>query len=604
MKKISVKILICLASVLFFFSLLSTVNVKADVNGNDIVEYALTYVGKIPYVYGGKDFTTGMDCSAFVCGVYEHFGINLWNYRNQIVNSPLTTNLGTDLSLARPGDILWFTKHVAIYTGIKNGEYWMVNETEGTYGSITNNVIYSPVRIHKDAFANLKGVLRVNGVVWEGASTSSDYNVINDGNWTIEITKTQNNALLKATYNTGVKGSYTQASIAVYNYNMGLISQYTENCNWNMANPSAWYDLTTDFGLTLEPGTQYKFSFEIVFNGNTYKSGVYTFNTLGECNHTWEDDHLGQEPTVFNDGYMVQKCVKCGGSRNVLIPKLEPTISINAETVTLNVGEEFLLTISGMASGDYVDSVISSNTDVVSVGNNYNLTAKQKSGTATIKITLASGKITEIPVYVIEPEGTKDSEQTKDSEVPKDTDEPKDTKETGKVLNIVINGKNKIVAGTTSQYDASVTVSGDADRNVIWSSKDNNIMTVSESGLVSAILPGKTIIYATSNKGEVEASQAVYVIPAKVKSIKAALSENKKITAKWEGQEGVSGYQIQYSTSASFSTKKSKTVDGDTLSFSFKPTKKKTYYVRIRAFVKIGSEKYYGAWKKVKIKVK
>nr|MCR5727160.1 Ig-like domain-containing protein [Lachnospiraceae bacterium] len=192
----------------------------------------------------------------------------------------------------------------------------------------------------------------------------------------------------------------------------------------------------------------------------------------------------------------------------------------------------------------------------------------------------------------------------KDSEVPKDTDEPKDTKETGKVLNIVINGKNKIVAGTTSQYDASVTVSGDADRNVIWSSKDNNIAIVSESGLVSAILPGKTVIYATSNKGEVVASQAVYVIPAKVKSIKAALSENKKITAKWEGQEGVSGYQIQYSTSASFSTKKSKTVDGDTLSFSFKPTKKKTYYVRIRAFVKIGSEKYYGAWKKVKIKVK
>lgn len=604
MKKISLKILICLASVVFFFSLLSTVDVKADVNGNDIVEYALTYVGKVPYVWGGNSFTTGMDCSGFVCGVYEHFGINLWNYRAEIVNSPLTTNLGTDLSLAKPGDILWFSGHVAIYTGIKNGEHWMVNETKGTYGSITDNVIYSPVRIHQNAFANLKGVLRVNGVVWEGASTSSDYNVINDGNWTIEITKTQNNALLKATYNTGVKGSYTQAGIEVYDYNMKSIAQYTENCGWNLANPSAWYDLSTDLGVTLEPGAQYKFSFEVVFNGNTYKSGVYKFNTLGECNHTWEDDYLASDPTVFTEGYMVQKCAKCGASMSVSIPKLEPTISLNAETVTLNVGEEFLLTISGMASGDYVDSVISSNTDVVSVGNNYNLTAKQKSGTATIKITLASGKITEIPVYVIEPEGTKDSEQPKDSEVPKDTDEPKDTKETGKVLNIVINGKNKIVAGTTSQYDASVTVSGDADRNVIWSSKDNNIAIVSESGLVSAILPGKTVIYATSNKGEVEASQAVYVIPAKVKSIKAALSENKKITAKWEGQEGVSGYQIQYSTSASFSTKKTKTVDGDTLSFSFKPTKKKTYYVRIRAFVKIGSEKYYGAWKKVKIKVK
>jgi len=570
------------------------VDVKADVNGNDIVEYALTYVGKIPYVYGGKDFTTGMDCSAFVCGVYEHFGINLWNYRNQIVNSPLTTNLGTDLSLARPGDILWFTKHVAIYTGIKNGEYWMVNETTGTYDGIKDNVIYSPVRIHQNAFANLKGVLRVNGVVWENGSgdTGSDYNVINDGNWTIEITKTQNNALLKATYNAGVKGSYTQAGIEVYDYNMKSIAQYTENCSWNLANPSAWYDLSTDLGVTLEPGAQYKFSFEVVFNGNTYKSGVYKFNTLGECSHTWENDYLASDPTVFTKGYMVQKCAKCGASMSVSIPKLEPTISLNAETVTLNVGEEFLLTISGMASGDYVDSVISSNTDVVSVGNNYNLISKQKSGTATITITLASGKIAEIPVYVNESAKTEN------------TEEPQDTKETGKVLNIVINGKNKIVAGTTSQYDASVTVQGDADRNVIWHSKDDDIATVSESGLVSAIIPGKTVIYATSVEGDIEASQAVYIIPSKVKSVTAVLSENKKIVAKWERQEGVSGYQIQYSTSSSFSKKKSKTIDEDSSSFSFKPSKKKTYYIRIRAFVKIGSEKYYGAWKKTKIKVK
>ena len=594
MKKLSLKILICLVSVFSFCLLLSTVDVKADVNGNDIVEYALTYVGKVPYVWGGNSFTTGMDCSGFVCGVYEHFGINLWNYRDRIVYSPLTTNLGTDLSLAKPGDILWFSGHVAIYTGIKNGEHWMVNETKGTYDGITDNVIYSPVRIHKDAFANLKGVLRVNGVVWENGSgdTGSDYNVINDGNWTIEITKTQNNALLKATYNTGVKGSYTQAGIEVYDYNMKSIAQYTENCSWNLANPSAWYDLSTDLGVTLEPGAQYKFSFEVVFNGNTYKSGVYKFNTLGECSHIWENDYLASDPTVFTEGYMVQKCSKCGASMSVSIPKLEPTISLNAETVTLNVGEEFLLTISGMASGDYVDSVISSNTDVVRVENNYNLIAKQKSGTATITITLASGKIAEIPVYVNESAKTEN------------TEEPQDTKETGKVLNIVINGKSKIVAGTTSQYDASVTVQGDADRNVIWHSKDDDIATVSESGLVSAIIPGKTVIYATSIEGEIEASQAVYVIPAKVKSVTAVLSKNKKILTKWERQEGVSGYQIQYSTSASFSTKKSKTIDGDSLSFSFKPSKKKTYYIRIRAFVKIGSEKYYGAWKKVKIKVK
>ena len=92
--------------------------------------------------------------------------------------------------------------------------------------------------------------------------------------------------------------------------------------------------------------------------------------------------------------------------------------------------------------------------------------------------------------------------------------------------------------------------------------------------------------------------------PKKNSSFKAYLDGTKKVDTYWEKQEGVSGYQIQYSTSSSFSSKKSKTLDGNKTSYSFKVSKKKTYYVRIRSYVLIGSEKYYGAWKKVKIKVK
>ena len=87
------------------------------VSGSEIVNYAKSYVGKLPYVWGGTSLSSGADCSGFICAVYEQFGINLWGYRTKIRNSPLYTNIGTDLNQAKAGDILWFEGHVAIYTG-------------------------------------------------------------------------------------------------------------------------------------------------------------------------------------------------------------------------------------------------------------------------------------------------------------------------------------------------------------------------------------------------------------------------------------------------------------------------------------------------------
>ncbi|MCC8168015.1 MAG: fibronectin type III domain-containing protein [Clostridiales bacterium] len=84
-------------------------------------------------------------------------------------------------------------------------------------------------------------------------------------------------------------------------------------------------------------------------------------------------------------------------------------------------------------------------------------------------------------------------------------------------------------------------------------------------------------------------------------------TSSKKITVKWKKNSKASGYQIQYSTSKSFSSSKKVTVSGASkLSKKIGSLKKgKTYYVRVRAYKKTSSgTKYYSAWsskKSVKI---
>ncbi len=92
--------------------------------------------------------------------------------------------------------------------------------------------------------------------------------------------------------------------------------------------------------------------------------------------------------------------------------------------------------------------------------------------------------------------------------------------------------------------------------------------------------------------------------PSKVKLTSAKNGKGKKFTVKWKKVTGAKGYQLQYALNKKF--KKKKSVQTKKTKYTIKKLKKKkTYYIRVRAYKMNGKKKVYGKWstvKKVKIK--
>ena len=90
----------------------------------------------------------------------------------------------------------------------------------------------------------------------------------------------------------------------------------------------------------------------------------------------------------------------------------------------------------------------------------------------------------------------------------------------------------------------------------------------------------------------------------RVKFSKLKVSGKCKVKATWKKLTNISGYQIQYAPNKKFKKAKRKTVKSTSVTIK-KLKKKKTYFVRVRAYKLVDGKKVYGKWsvvKKVKIK--
>jgi hypothetical protein len=88
-------------------------------SGSDIGDYAMMFIGT-PYVWGGNDLKSGVDCSGLIQQVFRHYGIELprTTYEQIGEGSPV------GMKGLKPGDLVFFdtssqsgADHVGIYLG-------------------------------------------------------------------------------------------------------------------------------------------------------------------------------------------------------------------------------------------------------------------------------------------------------------------------------------------------------------------------------------------------------------------------------------------------------------------------------------------------------
>ena len=92
-----------------------TVHTGGAATGNDVVAVAKKYIG-VPYVWGGTNPATGMDCSGFTQRVFKDLGVEI----PRVVSDQMRQGTPVaSLAEAKPGDLLvsFGGNHISIYLG-------------------------------------------------------------------------------------------------------------------------------------------------------------------------------------------------------------------------------------------------------------------------------------------------------------------------------------------------------------------------------------------------------------------------------------------------------------------------------------------------------
>lgn len=175
------------------------------------------------------------------------------------------------------------------------------------------------------------------------------------------------------------------------------------------------------------------------------------------------------------------------------------------------------------------------------------------------------------------------------------------------VEGITVPSYKKMEVGASSLLTADVIPSDATEQGIKWETSNSDVVSVDEMGRVIAKSPGKAMVTAVSKDNEdIKGICTITVSPKVLYLLKIKSLSKRRMKITWKKQSNISGYQIQYAINKNLKKAKNKKIPyyhNSLIVNSLK--KKKTYYVRGRAYWKDSSSVCYGAWSKIKkVKIK
>lgn len=165
--------------------------------------------------------------------------------------------------------------------------------------------------------------------------------------------------------------------------------------------------------------------------------------------------------------------------------------------------------------------------------------------------------------------------------------------------------KDSTVTVSNKSQTTKLDVKADKDAKLTYKS-DNKSVKVDKNGEVTIAknFVGKATITVTATSGSTKTTKKVTItVNPKGTTFRSVYNgAGKKLKAYWNRNSQVSGYQLQYGTSKSFTGCKTVTLKSNKYTGSVRTGLKKnaTYYVRIRTYKRVSGKTYYSAWSKVK----
>ena len=195
---------------------------------------------------------------------------------------------------------------------------------------------------------------------------------------------------------TSVKGTFSSGGITLWDSKGNVVATRDDSVNWTGTYLNVGYNITEEIGVTLTPGTAYKYQLRAVFNGKTYtKEGTvttteqaphthyytatvtaptctakgYTTHTCACGNsyvdtytdalgHAWDNGKVTKPATETENGVKTFTCTRCGETKTETIPKLTHEHSYKAVVTAPTCTEKGYTTHTCACGDSYMDSYV------------------------------------------------------------------------------------------------------------------------------------------------------------------------------------------------------------------------------------------------------